>query len=342
MLAIQSRVGIKVSGPEAFGAKTTGVIETDFFAQANANINLVRMRHAYVTLNWGTTELMAGQYWNPLFTAVCYPGVASFNTGAPIQPFARNPQLRLTQKLGDLKLILAALSQRDHASPGGPSVLRNAGIPDMHLQLHYENSFSENSNLVAGVGTAYKRIVPSLTTSTGYKTTEKVAGTSFMGFLKLQTNALTFKIKETFGQNLYDMLNISTFAVTNVSNDVYLYPEYTPIRNNAIWADVQTNGSTFQVGLFGGYNQNLGASEEIIPGSIEPGGRGVSKIDYILRVSPRVVFLSNKTKVAAEVEYTGAAFANPNNPNDYDEKGRITNSDYVANTRLLLSILYAF
>lgn len=335
MLAIQSRLGVKAIGPDAFGAKTTGYIETDFFAQSNANINLLRLRHAYVKLNWTNTELMAGQYWNPLFTAVCYPGVVSFNTGLPIQPFARNPQLRLTQSMGDLKLIVAALSQRDHASPGGPGSLRNVGFPDMHLQLHY----SSNS-LVAGAGGAYKQVIPSLLTATGYKTTESVGGLSLMGFLKLQTDGLTFKIKETYGQNLYDILGISTYAITNLSNDIYAYPEYTPIQNNSIWTEIHTNGSKFQAGLFGGYNQNLGASEEIIPGTIEGGGRGVDSIHYILRVAPRVVFISNKTKIAAEVEYTGAAFAE--DPNDFDEKGKITNSEYYANTRVLLSILYAF
>ncbi len=335
MLAIQTRFGIRVNGPDAFGAKTSGLIEADFFAQANANINLVRMRHAYIKLNWTNTELLAGQFWNPLFTTVCYPGVVSFNTGLPIQPFARNPQLRLTQTFGDMQLVVAALSQRDHASPGGPATLRNAGFPDMHLQLRY------NSNSVfAGVGGAYKQIIPSIQTATGYKTTESVGGLSLMGFLKLQTNGLTFKIKETYGQNLYDMLNISTFAITGFSNDIYAYPEYTPIQNNSIWAEIHTNGSKFQTGIFGGYNQNLGASEEIIPGTIEGGGRGVDKLHYILRVSPRVVFISNKTKIAAEIEYTGAAFAE--NLNDYDEKGKITNSKYYANTRVLLSILYAF
>lgn len=335
MLAIQSRFGLKATGPDAFGAKTTGYIEADFFAQADANINLLRLRHAYVKLNWTNTELLAGQFWNPLFTTVCYPGVISFNTGAPIQPFARNPQLRLTQSFGDLQLILAALSQRDHASPGGPSTLRNAGFPDMHLQLRYiTNSFT------AGAGGAYKWIIPTLTTATGYKTNEGVGGLTLTGFLKVQTDALTFKVKETFGQNIYDMLNISTYAVTNFSNDVYAYPEYTPIRNNSIWAEIHTNGSTFQTGIFGGYNQNLGAGEEIIPGTIAGGGRGVNNIHYILRVSPRVVFISNKTKIAAEVEYTGAAFAE--NPGDFDENGKITNSEYYANTRVLLSILYAF
>ena len=52
ILAIQSRLKGTITGPDAFGAKTSGVIEGDFFAQANDNINLLRLRHAFVKLTW--------------------------------------------------------------------------------------------------------------------------------------------------------------------------------------------------------------------------------------------------------------------------------------------------
>ena len=66
-LAIQSRLSVAIKGPDAFGAKTSGLIEGDFFAQANAHIDLFRLRHAFVKLNWEHLEVLAGQYWNPLF-----------------------------------------------------------------------------------------------------------------------------------------------------------------------------------------------------------------------------------------------------------------------------------
>ncbi|MCK5065858.1 MAG: hypothetical protein KAR16_00400, partial [Bacteroidales bacterium] len=140
-LSIQSRFTIGLKGPDAFGAKTSGLLEGDFFAQASDNINLFRLRHAFVKLNWEHLEIMAGQFWNPLFVTSCFPGTVSFNTGTPLQSFARNPQLRFTYKTGGLSIIAAALSQRDYAtvgeSGGNTSYLRNSAIPDMHLQLHF-------------------------------------------------------------------------------------------------------------------------------------------------------------------------------------------------------------
>jgi len=170
-LAIQSRLSIGISGPDAFGAKTSGLIEGDFFAQANDNVNLIRLRHAIVKLNWEHLEIMAGQYWNPLFVTSCFPGTVSFNTGTPLQSFARNPQLRLTYQSGGFSLLAAALSQRDFSNVGAQgatsSYLRNSAIPDMHFQVHFGTDNEEGANILAGASGAYKTSVPRLTSTPG-------------------------------------------------------------------------------------------------------------------------------------------------------------------------------
>ncbi len=118
MLSIQSRLLGKITGPDAFGAKTSGLIETEFFGTADGDINGFRLRHAYVKLNWRATELMVGQFWHPLFVTESYPEVVSFNTGAPFQPFNRSPQIRLTHQMGRWSLMATALAQRDFSSFG--------------------------------------------------------------------------------------------------------------------------------------------------------------------------------------------------------------------------------
>lgn len=331
ILAIQSRLSFSITGPDAFGAKTSGLIEGDFFAQANDNINLFRLRHAFLKLKWPGTELLAGQFWNPLFVTDCFPGTVSFNTGTPIQPFARNPQLLLTHNTGNLRIIAAALAQRDYVSAGGSSTLRNAGIPDLHLQFHVRSNPSETSQFVAGVGTAFKQLVPEIETSTGYKTSESVSGISFIGFFKLVTPSFTFKIEDVYGQNLYDVLSLSSYAVTEVTDVIRQYREYTPTRNNAFWAEIHTNGDSFQAGIFGGFNKNLGASEDVVSVA---GSR--SNIDHVMRISPRIIFISEKTRFGAELEYTGAAFGSLN------DKAEVIEATYVGNARLLLSCIYSF
>ena len=119
-LSIQSRLSGKITGPDAFKAKTSGLIEADFFGNENTNfadVNGFRLRHAYVKLNWEKSELIFGQTWHPMFIAGCFPGVVSFSTGSPFQPFSRNPQIKWIRKIGKLSLAISANSQRDFISP---------------------------------------------------------------------------------------------------------------------------------------------------------------------------------------------------------------------------------
>ena len=96
ILSIQSRLTGKITGPDAFGAKTSGQLEGEFFGTADGDVNGFRLRHAFVKLDWEQTSLLVGQTWNPMFITELVPGTVSFNTGAPFNPFARNPQIRFS------------------------------------------------------------------------------------------------------------------------------------------------------------------------------------------------------------------------------------------------------
>jgi len=142
ILNIQTRLRGDISGPDAFGAKTSGAIEAEFFGTNESDLNGFRLRHAYVRLDWKSISLLTGQYWHPLFPVESFPGTVSFNTGAPFIPFSRNPQIRLTGKKDQLSMSLTAYSQRDFTSPGpdgnSNKYLRNSGLPGLNLQFRIE------------------------------------------------------------------------------------------------------------------------------------------------------------------------------------------------------------
>ncbi len=343
MLAVQSRLQAAISGPDAFGAKTSGVIEADFFAQSNVNINLLRMRHAFVKLNWTNLELLAGQYWNPLFVTDCFPGTVSFNTGTPLQSFARNPQIRVSYKSGGLKITAAALSQRDYASRGANGVsseyLRNSAIPDMHFQAQYGVANSENgTGFVAGGGLAYKTLVPRLesepTPLMKYRVDETVGGLTAIGFTKLTTKPVTVKLEARYGENIADLLAISGFAVRSVTDITSGSQSYTPLTSMTVWGEIHTNGKV-QFGVFGGILKNLGTKEEMLAGGAIY-GLGTD-IDALIRVSPRIVFNSNKTRIALEMEYTQAAYGK-----NFDVNYLPETTTVVSNLRGLVAIYYFF
>ena len=61
ILSIQTRLKLAITGPDAFGAKTSALIEGAFFGTTDPDINGFRLRHAYAKLNWTNTELLVGQ-----------------------------------------------------------------------------------------------------------------------------------------------------------------------------------------------------------------------------------------------------------------------------------------
>jgi hypothetical protein len=341
-LAIQSRLSVSITGPDAFGAKTSGLIEGDFFAQANDNINLLRLRHAIIKLNWTHLEVMTGQFWNPLFVTGCFPGTVSFNTGTPLQSFARNPQLRLTYKTGGWSILAAALSQRDFTNVGESgatsSYLRNSSIPDMHLQLHYGTNNESGMNILAGAGMAFKTIVPrsSSTGLTGtYKVNEKVSGLTVLGFSKLTTDPITLKLQVRYGENISDLLAVSGFGVSEYVDLTTGERAYTPLTSMTFWGEVHTNGNP-QVGVFGGFTSNNGTKDALaIPGA-NVFGRATT-IKTLYRISPRIHYTAGKVRLAAELEYTAAAYGS-----NYDEFYLPEETTSVANLRVLFAILYFF
>ena len=336
ILSIQTRLKLAITGPDAFGAKTSALVEGAFFGATDPDINGFRLRHAYAKLNWTNTELLVGQTWHPLFVTSCFPGTISFNTGAPFQPFTRNPQIRLTQKFDNFKIKLSAISQRDFQSTGpdgkSSSYLKNNVIPEMNLTLEYQKNYENGDIFLAGLSGGYKSLVPRLKTNNNFKTDEKVGGFTGMAFLKYKYSDLTFKLEGFYGQETYNLTMLGGYVVEKVTDIVRDYVEYTPINVVSFWTDIHTNGKKIQGGIFAGYTKNMGADKDVIGPYYSRG----SNIDYVYRVSPRIIFNSGKMRFAGELEMTTAGYGTIN------PKGEVKNVKDVTNIRVLLGVYYFF
>ncbi|HKK67585.1 MAG TPA: hypothetical protein VJ946_05210 [Bacteroidales bacterium] len=337
-LSLQTRLSGKITGPDAFGAKTSALIEGDFFAQADDNINLFRLRHAMIKMKWENTELITGQYWNPFFTTGCFPATLAFNPGLPFQSFGRNPQIRLTQQMGNLSVMVAALAQRDFSTRGkdGPTstYLRNSAVPDMHVRLQYNTANEEaGTGFLVGANAAYKTVVPRITNASGNSVDESLSSLAAIAYTKITLRPVTIKLHGRYGENIADLLAISGFGVMNTPGDDQTY---TPLLNTTLWGEVHTNGSKFQVGVFGGYMKNLGTKEAMAAEDNPVYGFGTD-IYSLLRIAPRAVIISGKAKFGVEVEYNLAEYGD-----DYDTNYVPATLNEADNLRLLLSIMYAF
>lgn len=350
ILSIQTRLKATITGPDVWGAKSSGLIEGAFFGNIENNINTFRLRHAFVKLSWTSTELMVGQYWHPLFVTSCFPGTVSFNTGAPFQPFARNPQIRIAQSIGKLRIIGTFLTQMDFVSngPDGPSTkyLRNGIIPALNIRAEFLTSSDNGTEFLIGISGNYKSLHPRLSTELGYKDDGTAQSTTGMAYVKLKIPKVTFKLEGVYGQDLFNMTMLGGYAVKAVTDLTYDYREYTPVNTMSFWGDIHTNGKSWQFGIFGGYTKNLGSDDiiEPIPVSYEEEpfataqkyySRG-SNIGYVYRISPRVIHNVGQMRFAGEVEYTAAAYGTP------DQMGVVQNTTEVANLRFLLATYIFF
>lgn len=327
--AITSRLLGKISGPDAFGAKTSGLIEADFSGVSNADINGFRLRHAYGKLSWERSELLFGQFWHPMFVVEVFPNVISLNTGAPFQPFIRNPQISFTQFFGNFNVNLSLLSQRDNSSDGplgfDNTYMRNTLTPNVHLQLQYRGN-----NHVLGAAGDYKRLRPRLYSDSLVSTNETIGSYAFMGYWKYSDNDFTWQCKGIYGQNLTEHLMLGGYALR--TKDIESGIEtYTPTNHLSFWGNV-VYGRNIRFGLFAGYAKNLGTSHENLGVYFSRG----ENIDYLYRIAPSVSFISNSVQISTEVEYTAAAYGEP------DNMGIIKNSKEVSNIRGLLTFFYFF
>jgi hypothetical protein len=358
-LSIQTRLACSATGPDALGAKTSAYVEGEFFGNINTAINAFRLRHAWVKLAWPKAEILVGQWWHPMFVPECSPATVSFNTGAPFVVFSRNPQIKLTRSFGHFNISLTALSQIDFVSdgPSGPSprYARNSVLPEMDLQLQYGFKNEEKKiEFLAGAGINYLLLTPRLNSdvvvkkgydtvinnlvfhhdavTASYKTNTKSGAFAANVYAKLKLKNVTMKAGGEYGENNYSYTMVGGYAVRSITDPLKGFMDYTNIRSLAIWGEVHTNGTKWQPGIFAAYSRNLG-SQDVLTGPAYARG---TNIDYLYRISPRMILNIQKLRIAAEVEYTATAYGR------VTAYGYAADSKEIANLRLLIGVYYFF
>jgi len=299
MLSIQSRARISASGVEAFGAKTSGVIEGDFLGTAEAYTRLFRLRHAFIKMDWTKSQLIVGQTWHPMFVTDCFPAVFAFGAGLPFQPFNRAPQIRYTlMPNSNLSFMVALVSHGYNKSVGPTDAQRNSGIPEMQFQFKFKNEM-----FLAGFTAGHKTLTPRLETANGIKTNETIGSYNLQVFTKLTTKAITVKFETVYGQNLSHLVMIGGYGAAENTALVDDY-SYSNINTLSLWSEVHTNFTKFNAGIFFGYSSNLSANDDYYSLDYARG----EDIDYIFRISPRIQYTSGKVTFTLEHMMTGAAY----------------------------------
>ena len=330
MLSVATRLGIDFRGTPIMGAISTAKIECDF-AGISTSYYLIRIRQAYLKLNWEKTELLVGQTWHPLFGSVL-PTVPSLNTGSPFQPFNRSPQVRAKHMLtNELSVIGSVNYQMQYMSQGplgaSPSYLKNALLPDIFVGLE-----SKSKHWISGVG---------FDTKTLKINDASLTSGSAVAYTQYVDNQLQIKAKAIYGQNLSDHLMIGGYGISNQSTTNEIV--YTNFNTLSSWLNI-VYGTKVQAGIFMGISQNLGTNENLnidAAGKITAYGYGFyadtqQLMDRIYRIAPHITYNLSNFKLGFEYELNSADYGK------IQGNGRIENSSAATNHRAMATISYIF
>lgn len=355
MLSITARLNLSFQGPDVLGAKVKGFIEGDFTGATDATINMLRLRHAYLDMKWQHDELLAGQYWYPMVIEEIMPGTQPLNMGAPFHPYARYNQLRYYHRglghnfMKNWELMAVAAFELDNKSQGpeGPSTayLRHSLIPEMNLQLRYVGE-----HLFAGAAANYLHIKPIYALpndgSEQIGFTYSANHISFSLFAKYRWDNWALKCQTLLNSNLYEGCSLGGYILPNYSPYTDCYPGTNAYTFTTLWADFGKTTGHWRPGIFAGYaKQNDVGKIDACMSSGQPYsnyGRGFD-IDYMWRIQPRIEYYAgNGLSFACEVEHTVAQFLKDTDPNEYRFHREADPDNKPANTRVILSAVYAF
>lgn len=331
MLSVNTRIGIDFKSTPILGANSSAKIETDF-AGFGTSYYVLRLRQAYIKLNWNKTELLLGQTWHPLFGNVT-PTVLDCNLGAPFQPNNRSPQIRVIHNLNSsISLIGAATDEMQFLSQGplGASAcyLKNAMVPDLFLGSEYKTA-----HWISGVGLDFKTIKPAV---------EEISSLSATIYAQYTNKLFQLKAKSFLGENLTDQQMLSGYGVSSINSSTGA-ASYTNFNVVSSWLNA-VYGKTWQVGAFVGLSQNLGTNKSLLAnadGKLTAYGNGYNNdsqvlLDRLYRISPNVSYNLPNFSIGMGYDFTTATYGT------LQSSGRVANPYSVSNHRVIATVSYFF
>lgn len=315
MMSITTRLNLRVTGPDVLGAKTDAYVEGDFTGSTNASNNDLRLRHAYISLDWERGgALLVGQYWYTMVIPEIMPMTNPLNMGAPFHPYARYNQVRYRIPLGPVEIAATAMWQLDNASQGllngaaATSTLfaRNSLVPELNLRVMYCTP-----SLLFGGAANLKTIQPVVP-----DVEQRLhSSPSYTIFGKARVGQLDIKAQTLLNNSLYEGCSLGGYLMLADST-------FSDWHFNTVWVDLSRNAGHWRPGLFLGYAKNKDFGNT---GYANCFGRG-HDIEYLWRIQPRLTYRTDKAlSFTAEAEYTKAGYNTP-----------------VSNLRLSLTMQYDF
>ena len=337
---LYTRLGVDVQGPKLGRAKTSAKVEMDFRG-SGTTFSTVRLRHAYLNLDWGKPSLLLGQTWHPLYGDVA-PQILNLNMGAPFQPFSRAPQIRFRYKTGDTQLTGAAIWQSQYLSqgPDGKSqkYIKESCIPEVYIGADYKGN-----NWLVGAGIELLSIKPRTESKVEtpestpekkhyntYKVNERITTLSYEAHLKYSNANWLIAAKSVLGSNLTQTSMLGGYGIK--SKDAKTgKQEYASILNSSSWVNV-VYGKKWKPGVFLGYIKNLGTGDSVT----QLYGTGTD-VDQLTTVGAELTYNVAHWKFGLEYTFSSAWYGSMDTSN-----GKIKDTHSISNHRVVGVAMFMF
>ena len=356
-LAITTRIGLNLAGPEVWGAATSGKIEADFGGFSTTN-SVLRIRLAYVKLDWrhanqSRSELLMGQDWHPLSGSIM-PDALGMAAGAPFRPHSRTPQVRYAYTLqSGFGVTASALYQLQfmYNGPSGsnlrsttPSVdfANNAIVPELFVGLNYRNEHLY-AQLGADVQTLRPRYFGTNASAQTVEVDEVFTTVTPTVYAQYQTGLFGVKMRALYANNTSHVNQLNGYAVTGF-DPITGEAEYTALKAAIGYLNF-SYGKKYKANLFLGYMKNLGAGKDLYDFGVGDyqlyvkGNDNFTHLNSIWRVAPAVSYNLKHFNIGLEYELTGATYG------DWASDGSILDNDnlhQVVNHRVCALVKYNF
>ena len=347
MLAITTRLGLKVDAPKLGEWSTGAYVEGDFTGSTESGINMLRLRHAYLNFRKNRSTVRLGQFWHPMVVHELMPGTRPLNMGMPFHPYSRYVQARYSYRTSEdypfLRVDATAAFQLDNTSsgPSGKSTeyLRNTVLPEGNMQLWYGWNGAYTFNAVGCMMNAEvlqpRRFV---TDVEGLLHKSETVFPSFafslFGWHIYKSWRLCYQ--GIVGDNLFEQGMLGGYLeMIAPSGKGYVYETF---GCTSIWTDFRRISGKWRPGIFLGYTQN-NSFGRWFDADAAVYGRGFD-IDNVWRVQPQVAFCPfEHLHFCTEIEYTSATYGEKLSEGS---SARYHAAYAVGNTRVVLSAVLYF
>ena len=345
-VSLTTRLGLDVSGYQWGNMGISGKVEADFY-NLSGSVPILRLRQAFMKLNWDDISLTLGQSWHPM--AADMPHMNNLETGAPFNPFNRSPQAMLDVKLSPGFSLTTGFLYLNHYLPTGPDGKTKDyykyGLPEFYFGLAYKSGGFLGKLGVDMVNMRpYRTHVDTRIMDDAPTVEVKSLLTTVSPFVFLQYTKGKFQLraKSILAQAGEHMNLLSGYGVASLGTGSASEPytiTYTPMQDWASFVSF-SYGKKFQVMTMLGYMKQLGTTKDLVSTDLLwINNSADTKIQQAFRATPTVAWNLGKFTVSLEYNLTAAEFGR----GERNKRGLYTGTlEWILNHRFICMTKFNF